>query len=183
MIVGYARVSTKEQNLDLQIEALKKSGCEKIYQDKVSGVKAVRPELIKCLANLKKGDVLTVWRLDRLGRSLKELISIVSDLKEKGVKFKSLMDGDLDTTTASGELVFNIFAVLAEFERSLIKERTLAGLSAARERGKTGGRPTLSPENPKVTAVKSLYAKNVPVKNIQEALGVSRATVYRFLKI
>src|ERR671926_139739 len=140
MLIGYARVSTNEQNLSLQRDALEKAGCEQIYTDHVSGTKARRPGLEQALSHLRSGDTLVVWRLDRLGRSLRHLIDTVADLQEKGIGFKSITES-IDTTTSGGRLVFNIFASLAEFEREIIRERTQAGLQAARARGRKGGRP------------------------------------------
>ena len=141
-MIGYARVSTNGQELQLQLDALMKAGCAKrdIFTDKVSGSKSARPDLDECLAHLKPGDTLVVWRLDRLGRSVRHLIDVVEDLRERGVGFKSVCDGAIDTTTASGKLIFHIFTALAEFERSLIQERTNAGLAVARARGRLGGR-------------------------------------------
>src|SRR5919202_3757317 len=136
MLIGYARVSTNEQNLDLQRDAVQKAGCEQIYTDQVSGTKARRPGLEQALSHLRSGDTLVVWRLDRLGRSLRQLIDTVTELQEKGVEFKSVTES-IDTTTSGGRLVFNIFASLGEFEREIIRERTQAGLQAARTRGRT----------------------------------------------
>src|SRR3989337_1670840 len=141
MNYGYARISTDEQNLNLQLDALEHAGCEKIFKDEgASGAATNRPGLDEALSDLQTGDVLTVWRLDRLGRSLPHLITVIEELQSKGVGFKSLSES-IDTTTAGGKLTFPIFGALAEFERSLIRERTMAGLSAARARGKKGGRP------------------------------------------
>ena len=154
--VGYARVSTLEQNLDLQLKALKSAGCAEIFTDKVSGSKSERPGLTKALANLKPGDTLLVWRLDRLGRSMPHLLSVIQDLKEKGIGFRSIQDGAINTTTASGELIFNIFASLAQFERALIIERTNAGLTAARARGRVGGRKRVPLDHPKVRMAKKM---------------------------
>ncbi len=140
MIIGYARVSTTDQNTSLQTDALTSSGAERIYQEALSGASRERPELTKCLDALRQGDTLMVWRLDRLGRSLKDLVSIISELEERGIGFRSLNEA-IDTTTAGGKLIFHIFGSLAEFERSLIQERTRAGLLAARARGRKGGRP------------------------------------------
>ena len=139
MKIGYARVSTIEQNVDLQVDALKKAGCKKIYIDKASGAKADRPELTRALEQLREKDCLVVWRLDRLGRSLKHLIQVVEDLESKGIGFLSIQEG-LNTSTNGGKLIFHIFGALAEFERRLIQERTKAGLEAARARGRKGGR-------------------------------------------
>jgi DNA invertase Pin-like site-specific DNA recombinase len=140
LLVGYARVSTVEQNLDLQLDALTQAKCEKIFKDMKSSAKVERPGLSQALAYMREGDVLTVWKLDRLGRSLRDLIDTINALKERGVGFKSLQDA-IDTTTAGGMLIFHIMAALAEFERALIRERTQAGLKAARARGRKGGRP------------------------------------------
>src|ERR671939_1153496 len=140
MLIGYARVSTDDQNLDLQRDALQKAGCEQIYTDAVSGTKDQRPGLEDALSHLREGDTLVVWRLDRLGRSLRHLIDTVTSLAAEGVGFKSLTEA-IDTTTTGGKLVFHIFGALAEFEREIIRERTRAGLAAARARGKNGGRP------------------------------------------
>src|SRR3954447_25059658 len=138
MLIGYARVSTNEQNLDSQKDALSKAGCEEIYSDHVSGTKSRRPGLEDALSHLRGGDTLVVWRLDRLGRSLRHLIDTVTEWQDKGIGFKSLTES-IDTTTSGGKLIFHIFGALAEFEREIIKERTLAGLQAARARGRRGG--------------------------------------------
>ncbi len=183
MLFGYARVSTQDQNLNLQLDDLRKAGCQKIFQEKVSSAKD-RPQLQKLLETLREGDTLIVWKLDRLGRSLKELITLVNDFQQKGIGFRSLNDA-IDTTTAQGRLVFNIFASLAEFERDLIRERTRAGLSAARARGRQGGKPKgLTKEaQAKAAAVKTLYAgKDKTVAEIGQLLNLSRATVYRYLQ-
>lgn len=183
-LVGYARVSTGEQNLDLQRDALKKAGCREklIFVDCVSGAKADRPGLDACLAELRKGDVLVVWRLDRLGRSMAHLISLVEDLKERSVAFRSISDGVVDTTSPSGELVFNIFSALAQFERRLIQERTKAGLKAARARGRTGGRKPLSSDDPKVQTAKTMHEdKGMKIIDICKTLQISRTTFYRYL--
>src|SRR3954468_11837243 len=139
MLIGYARISTQDQTLDLQRDALEKAGCENIFTDQVSGTKAERKGLTEALSHLRSGDTLVVWRLDRLGRSLRHLIDTVTQLQEKGIDFKSLQES-IDTTTTSGKLVFHIFGALAEFEREIIRERTNAGLYAARRRGRKGGR-------------------------------------------
>ena len=182
--IGYARVSTLEQNLDLQMDALIKAGClrKNIFVDKISGAKAERPGLKECLEQLSAGDVLVVWRLDRLGRSMTHLVSLVETLKDKNVGFRSLCDGAIDTTTASGELIFNIFSSMAQFERRLIQERTLAGLSAARARGRKGGRPKVSPDHPKVIAAKRMHQdKHISIDEICNALEISRPSLYRYL--
>ena len=184
MKIGYARVSTKDQNLNLQIDALKKAGCEKIYQEKVSGAKTERPQLNKLLENVREDDVIVIWKLDRLGRSLKHLVQLVHDLMEKGVGLQSLND-PIDTTSAQGRLTFNIFAVLAEFEREVIRERTMAGLSAARARGRLGGRPKgLSQEAEKTAmAAEALYNQGeLSINEITKRLDISRSTLYRYLR-
>jgi len=184
MIVGYARVSTYEQTLDMQLQELEKFGCEKIFQEKVSGTKSERIELNKCLNHLKQGDTLVVWRLDRLGRSLKDLVSLITMLNERKIKFRSISDGAIDTTTANGSFIFNIFATLAQFEGDLIRERTLAGLSAARARGRKGGRPKMDPSDPKIITAKKLHSdKTISIDNICNTLKISRATLYRYLKL
>src|ERR671932_1294688 len=181
MYIGYARVSTEDQNLNLQRDALQKAGCELIFDDMVSGTKARRPGLEQALSHLRAGDTLVVWSLDRLGRSLRHLIDTVTDLQEKGIGFKSLQES-IDTTTSSGKLVFHIFGALAEFEREIIKERTNAGLEAARTRGKLGGRPkALSPE--KIKLARKLYADtSTSVAEICKMLGISRHTLQRYMK-
>jgi DNA invertase Pin-like site-specific DNA recombinase len=178
--IGYARVSTSEQNASLQHDALKGAGCIKVFTDKASGSLDRRPQLDRLLDQLRQGDTVVVWRLDRLGRSLKHLIQIVEDLAETGVGFKSLTEG-MDTTTSGGKLVFSIFGALAEFERSLIRERTMAGLAAARSRGRVGGRPpVMTPD--KIKVARQLYrARELTVEEIAKTVGVSRKTVYRHL--
>jgi len=183
-LLGYARVSRTEQDLNLQIDALIKEGCteEHIFVDKASGAKTDRPGLDACLREAKKGDSLVVWRIDRLGRSLSHLVALVSDLKKKGISFKSVMDGAIDTTTPSGDLIFNIFASLAQFEREIIRERTFAGLAAARARGRKGGRRPIPPDHPKVLMVKTMNEdKSLSVSQICETLQISTATFYRYL--
>jgi DNA invertase Pin-like site-specific DNA recombinase len=180
MLIGYARVSTDEQNLDLQLSALNQAGCEQIYTDKVSGTKANRPGLTNALSHLRPGDTFVVWRLDRLGRSLRHLIDTVTDLQEEGVEFKSITEA-IDTTTSGGRLVFNIFASLAEFEREIIRERTKAGLTAARARGKTGGRPKALTEK-QVQMLNNLAADRTnSIEDICRTLGISRMTYYRYV--
>ena len=184
MLIGYARVSTQDQNLNLQLDDLKKAGCDRIFQEKASSAKE-RPQLLKLLETIREGDTVIVWKLDRLGRSLKELITLINDFQEKGIGFRSLNDA-IDTTTAQGRLVFNIFASLAEFERDLIRERTKAGLSAARARGRLGGKPKgLSKEaQSKAEAARTLFEKQEKtVDEIGKLLGISRATVYRYLDL
>jgi DNA invertase Pin-like site-specific DNA recombinase len=183
--LGYARVSTKEQTLDLQLDALKKAGCSKIYTEKVSGgANADRPELAKVLDNVRSGDVLVIWKLDRLGRSLKNLIEIVNDLLQRKVGLKSLND-PIDTTTSQGRLTFNIFASLAEFERDCIRERTHAGLTAARARGRTGGRPKgLSDGAVQIAcAAETLYREGkLSSQQIAHRLRISKSTLYAYLR-
>src|SRR4051795_11483522 len=181
MLIGYARVSTDDQNLDLQRDALQKAGCEQIYTDRVSGTKEIRPGLPDALSHLRTGDSLVVWRLDRLGRSLTHLIATVTALQERGVGFKSLTES-IDTTTSGGRLVFNIFASLAEFEREIIRERTNAGLSAARARGRQGGRPKKLSRK-QIEMLQHLAAdKKHSVKEICQTLGIGRTAFYRYLE-
>ncbi len=179
MLIGYARVSTSDQRIELQIDALTKAGCDRIFTDEgVSGSKTSRPELDKALDHLRKGDCLVVWKLDRLGRSLPHLIETVGDLETRGIQFRSLQE-TIDTSTPGGKLVFHVFCSLAEFERDLIKERTNAGLAAARARGRHGGRPSvLTPEQVKMG--KTLAGdRTIPIAEICKQLGCSRATYYR----
>ena len=183
MNIAYARISTGDQTLNLQIDALNKAGCERIYQDIASGAKAERKGLQDALDNLREGDVLVVWRLDRLGRTLKQLIELINNLNDRNIGFKSLTE-NIDTTTSGGKLIFHIFGALAEFEREVIKERTNAGLQAARSRGRLGGRPkTKALNDPKKRErLYSLYdSRQYPVKDICEMMGISRGTVYRYL--
>src|SRR6266545_4006100 len=183
-LIGYARVSTNGQELQLQLDALKKAGVAKadIYTDKASGSKTARPGLERCLQALQPGDTLLVWRLDRLGRSLRHLIDLVEDLRQRGVGFKSICDGAIDTTTASGEFIFHIFTALAQFERRLIQERTNAGLAAARARGRNGGRPAIPSDDPRVQMAKKLHSdKTLSVPDICRTLRISRPTLYRYL--
>ena len=185
-ILGYARVSTDDQDLSLQIDALEKHGIPKslIFTDKLSGAKDDRPGLTKCLDSLQGGDVLVVWRLDRLGRSMRHLITLVEDLRSCGVGFRSLNEGTIDTTSASGELIFNIFSALAQFERRLIQERTRAGLAAARARGRLGGRPPIEIDEAKVLAAQKLQEdQTLSIDEICATLRISRSTYYRYLKL
>lgn len=180
MKIGYARVSTTDQNLDLQFDALKKARCDKIYQDVASGSKTKRDGLNKILSFVRKGDTLVVWKLDRLGRSLRHLINIVNRLNDRGVYFMSLQE-KIDTTSPGGKLVFHVFGALAEFERDIIRERTLAGLHAARARGRVGGRKRIMDEK-KIRMAKTLMADpKTKIKDVCAALGISRATLYRHL--
>lgn len=185
-LIGYARVSKEEQTLELQVDALIKAGCnpKDIFKEKVSGTKTERPALAKCLQTLQKGDTLVVWRLDRLGRSMAHLVSLVEDFKKRDICFKSLGEGAIDTTSVAGELIFNIFACLAHFERRLIQERTLAGLSAARARGRLGGRKPIKADDPRVIIAKKMFQdKSLNISEICRSLNISRTTLYRFLAI
>ncbi len=180
MLIGYARVSTEDQKLRLQRDALKAAGCEKVYREKVSGAARVLPVRDKLLEFAREGDVVVVWKLDRLGRSLSDLIASVNLLKGRGVGFRSLQEA-IDTTTPTGRLTFHIFAALAEFEREMIRERTTAGLAAARKRGSPIGRPrSLSPEQVKM-AEAMMADPDISTKQIAEQLGVHRSTLYRHL--
>ena len=177
MKIGYARVSTDDQRMDLQRDALTAAGCEKVFTDTASGAKAARPGLDEALSYARKGDVLVVWRLDRLGRSLPELVKIVGELEAAGVGFESVTER-IETSSAAGRLVFHVFAALAEFERRLIVERTHAGLAAARRGGARGGRPALPPE--KVAAIRAMAAGNRSVTEICKALKIGRSTLYKY---
>lgn len=179
MNIGYARVSTEEQNVELQIDALEQAGCKPIYQDKLSGLKSDRPGLTKALEHLRESDVFIIWKLDRLGRSVKGLVDFVAELDERGVQFRSLTDG-IDTTTPTGRFFFHIMASLAQMERELIAERTKAGLEAARKRGRVGGRKRKM-TNSKLESAKKLLDDGVPAKEVAENLGVSVPTLYRWL--
>ena len=184
MKFGYARVSTKDQSLLLQKDALSKEGCTEVYEEKASGKNADRPELQKMLAQLRKGDLVVVWKLDRLGRSLQDLVRLMSLFQEKEVGFRSLQD-HIDTTTPVGRLNFHLFAALAEFERDIISERTKAGLAAARARGRMGGRPKgLSKKaQDKARLAESLYTENQrSIPEICDHIGVSKSTLYRYLR-
>src|SRR3712207_6822307 len=175
-LIGYARVSTADQTLDLQLDALKKAGCSKIFTDTASGAKSERTGLHEALNYLREHDILVVWRLDRLGRSLKDLIEIISRLDTRKIGFKSLTE-NIDTTTSGGKLIFHIFGALAEFERNLIRERTTAGLIAARKRGIKGGRPKSLTEK-KIEIARMLYAdQSNSVEEICKTLGISRMTL------
>jgi len=186
MKFGYARVSTKDQNLNLQIDAFRKIGCSDtyIYKEEISGASRERPELQKMLTQIREGDIVVVWKLDRLGRSVADLIHLVNEIQSKGAGFISLQD-NIDTTTPHGKLAFHIFAAFAEFEREIIRERTNAGLASARARGRKGGRPKgLSPEAKiKAAAATSLYQQKKSVTEICKTLFISRKTFYKYLKI
>jgi len=179
MLIGYARVSTQDQNLDLQIEALNKADCKKIFDDKISGSRAERPGLAKALEMLREGDTLVVWKLDRLGRSVKNLVDLVGDLHKQGVQFKSLTDA-IDTSTPSGRFFFHVMASLAEMERELTVERTRAGLEVARQLGRKGGRKRQMTDS-KIESAKKLLASGVPPRNVAKNLGVSVPTLYRWI--
>lgn len=181
MLIGYMRVSTDTQNLDLQEDALHQAGCEKIFKDIASGAQADRPGLDGCLDYLRDGeDTLVVWKSDRLGRSLRHLIEIIEMLKVRRIGFKSLTEGLMDTTTADGALVFGIFALLAQHERSRLQERTLAGLHAARARGRCGGRPVKLTDEKKNLAKTLLQNSNYTIKDVSRHLGLSSSTLYHF---
>ncbi|MBU9590777.1 recombinase family protein [Burkholderia multivorans] len=176
-VIGYARVSTFEQTLDLQRDALNAAGAVSIYEDKASGKSADRPELQHCLKALRDGDTLVVWRLDRLGRNLQDLISIVNELEGRGIRFRSLKES-IDTTGPAGKLVFHMFAALAEFERELIRERTLAGLEAARARGKKGGRPESLDAKQQQAVLAMMSSRVMSIAEIARQFNVSRSTLY-----
>lgn len=178
--IGYARISTEEQHLDLQRDALQQAGCDVIYEEAASGKSAARPELEQCRKALRSGDTLVVWRLDRLGRSLPDLVQIVAELERSGIGFESLAE-KIETNSAAGKLVFHVFAALAEFERSLIRERTYVGLAAARARGRSGGRkPKLGEEQ--VHEIKVLLRDtNIQVSDVARRYGVSRTTLYKYV--
>jgi len=179
--IGYVRVSTSEQDTTLQRDALEQIECEKIFEDQISGTVEDRAGLSKCLEYLREGDTLVVWRLDRLGRSLKDLISQVTHLEERGVGFRSITES-IDTTTSGGKLVFHIFGAMAEFERNLISERTKAGLEVARKRGRVGGRKRKLSDD-QVEAMKKLYdGKEHSLQEIGDIFGVSKGTVYKWVK-
>lgn len=180
-LLGYARVSTGDQDAALQQDALKAAGCYRIFTDTASGSLESRPELTKVLDQIRPGDTLVVWRLDRLGRSIRHLIDQLADLQERGIGFRSLQEA-IDTTSSGGRLVFHVFAALAEFERDLIRERTNAGLQAARARGRVGGRPQLLTKDKLRTARRMYEQKEMTAERIGEVLGVSRTTVYRALR-
>lgn len=180
MLIGYARISTGEQNLDLQRDALQKAGCDQVFTDEMSGTKAERPGLTQALSFVRQGDTLVVWRLDRLGRSLKDLLAHVEGLRLRAIDFKSLHE-NIDTTTPAGKLQFHIFSALAEFERDLIHERTMAGLRAARARGRKGGRKRQMTQEKLKAAASLMKDKTNTVKDICHTLGVSRATLYRYV--
>lgn len=179
MLIGYARVSTQDQNLDLQVDALIKADCQKIFDDKISGSRSERPGLAKALEMLRDGDTLVVWKLDRLGRSVKNLVDLVGELQKQGIQFKSLTDA-IDTSTPSGRFFFHIMASLAEMERELTVERTRAGLEVARQLGRKGGRSRKMTDS-KIESAKKLLANGVPPRDVAKNLGVSVPTLYRWI--
>lgn len=181
MLIGYARVSTKDQDLSLQLDALKAAGCtaRHIYQDKLSGSRAERPGLDAAVSHLRAGDTLVVWKLDRLGRSMKNLVDFVGQLEREGVNFRSLTDG-IDTSTPAGRFFFHVMAALAQMERELVVERTQAGLAAAKIRGRVGGRKR-SMTDGKAEAARKLLANGMPPKDVASSIGVSVATLYRYI--
>ncbi|WP_159478351.1 recombinase family protein [Dyadobacter sp. 3J3] len=184
MKIGYARVSTQDQNLEMQLDALQKAGCEKIFQEKASGIKSDRPELAAMQQVLREGDVIYIYKLDRLGRSLKHLLEMTSDFEKRGIGLVSIND-HIDTTTAQGRLIFNIFASLAEFERDLIRERTKSGLEAARARGRKGGRTRGLTKEAEKTAMlaQTLYnERKLGVNEIAAGLKISKMTLYKYLR-
>ncbi|AGY56347.1 recombinase family protein [Gloeobacter kilaueensis] len=180
MLIGYARVSTDDQDLNLQRDALRQAGCKRIYEDQASGAQAARPGLERVLEVIRAGDALVVWRLDRLGRSLKDLIALVELLEGRGVGLVSLHES-ISTASSSGKLVFHLFAALAEFERNLIRERTQAGLSAARARGRKGGRPKALDPAKRRLAVKLYDERQLTIVEICRMLGISKPTLYSYL--
>jgi len=185
-LVGYARVSTQDQDLALQIDALIRCGVAKelIFTDKASGAKHQRPGLDTCLAQLHDGDILLVWRLDRLGRSMRHLVTLIDQLRDQNIGFRSVCDGAIDTTTPSGELIFHVFSALAQFERRLIQERTNAGLAAARIRGRKGGRPPIGPNDRRIVLATKLFQdKSISLDDICAILKISKSTLYRYVVI
>lgn len=186
MKIGYARVSTRDQNLNLQIDALKIAGCTDayFYKEEISGVAKERPQLRRLLEQIREGDVVVIWKLDRLGRSLTDLVHLVNEIQGKGAGLLSLND-NIDTTTPQGKLTFHIFAAIAEFEREIIRERTNAGLAAARARGRKGGRPKgLTKESKvKAAAASSLHHQNMSVSEICSTLSISKKTFYKYLRL
>jgi len=180
MLIGYARVSTDDQNLDLQHDALRQAGCAQIYDDRISGAQAERRGLALALEVLREGDTLVIWRLDRLGRSLKDLIHLVEQLERRGIGLKSLKE-NIDTTSSGGKLVFHLFGALAEFERNLIRERTQAGLSAARARGRQGGRPKALDSGKRQLALRLYHERQHSIDEICRLMGISKTTLYNYL--
>lgn len=181
MLIGYARVSTQEQNLDLQKDALNAAGCERIFVDEVSGAATARTGLDGAIELLREGDVLVVWRLDRLGRSLRNLIDLVGELEERNVGFRSLQES-MDTSSSGGKLIFHVFGALAEFERNLIRERTQAGLTAARARGRKGGRPKRLDDKKRKLAVEMYRERKHSIKEICDMMEITKPTLYRYIR-
>lgn len=184
MKLGYARVSTRDQDLNLQLDALTAQGCQKIFQEKITGASKDRPELTRLLEQLREGDTVVIWKLDRLGRSLKDLVALVTEIQAKGAGLQSLNDS-IDTTTPQGKLTFHLFAALAEFEREIIRERTMAGLQAARARGRKGGRPkglSRKAEHLAMIAEKFYKEGELTVTEICQELSISRSTLYSYLR-
>jgi DNA invertase Pin-like site-specific DNA recombinase len=185
MKIGYARVSTMDQDLSLQLDALEKAGCQKIYQEKMTGTDKARPQLQKMLEQIRPEDVVLIWKLDRLARSLKDLVELVNQIQSQGASLHSLND-QIDTTTSHGKFTFHLFAALAEFERDIIRERTNAGLAAARARGRKGGRPRGLSKKAQHTAIiaENLYLeRKLTIKEICEQLSISKSTLYNYLQI
>ena len=180
MLIGYARVSTVDQDPSLQLDALRAAGCDKLYEERASGARADRPVLAEAMEFAREGDTLVVWRLDRFGRSLKDLIQKVEALRARGIGFRSLAES-VDTTTAGGQLIFHVFGALAEFERELIRERTMAGLAAARARGRKGGRPPKMTKQKVKQASLLLSDPTTDVRAVCETLGVSKSTLYAYV--
>jgi len=180
MLVGYARVSTQDQKPELQLDALTAAGCEKVFEEKASGAQRDRPQLTAAIEYMRQGDTLVVWKLDRLARSMKQLIETVEGLDGRGIGFRSLTEA-IDTTTPGGKLVFHIFGALAEFERSIIRERTTAGLKAARDRGRLGGRPPALSAADLAAARAMLSDPEITVEAVAKRLGVAPSTLYRHL--
>lgn len=180
-MIGYARVSTPEQNLAIQVDELKAAGCQKIFTDVASGAKAARPGLDNALSYLREGDTLVVWKIDRLGRSFSHLVQTVDELRERGIAFRSLHDAGIDTTTNHGKLLFNVIASLAEFERDLIRERTKAGLASAAKDGRIGGRRPVITEA-KLEKARKLMAKGLTVRETATALKIGKTSLYKALR-
>lgn len=180
MLIGYMRVSTGEQSLDLQRDALDRAGCERVFDDVCSGRTTERPGLSKALDVPRDGDALVVWKLDRIGRSLPHVVGLVGDLHKRGIGLK-VLTGDIDTTTATGRLVFGIFATLAEFERDLIHERTMAGLAAARARGRAGGRPRIMTRQKLKAAMALMADRDNAARDVAAELGISVSTLYAYV--
>ncbi|OKL35570.1 recombinase family protein [Domibacillus mangrovi] len=182
MLIGYARVSTGLQNLDMQMDALTQHGCDKLFHDKMSGTKKQRPGLEEALTYARQGDTIVVWRLDRLGRNMQDLIQIVNSLNEQGIGFHSIQENlTMDRSNATGQLMFHLFAAFAEFERNLIQERSAAGRAAARARGRLGGRPEKFGSKD-IEMMKALIESGTPIKDVAEKWGISRTTIYRYLE-